>query len=71
MNIIWAKRINGTAKLNIESKGNDLGVIYGIVSEAKNNNANMLFAKNKILFKNDKFFKRGIVLNYFLPALNR
>ena len=71
MKITCAKSNKGTAKLNIESKGNDFGAMYGIVNEAKNNNARMLFIKNNSLFKNDKFFKRGIVLNYFLPALNR
>ncbi len=44
----------------MDRSGNDLGAIYGIVNEAKNNNAIMLFRKNTILFKNDRFFKRGI-----------
>ena len=61
----------GTNKLMIDNRGNDLGAIYGSVREAMNNKANILFIKNTILFKNDKFFKRGIVLYYFLPALKR
>jgi len=69
--MICVNNKRGTAKLNIESKGKDFGAMYGIVNEAKNNNAKILFIKNKILFKNDKFFKREIVLNYFLPALKR
>jgi len=59
MNTICANNNKGTAKLNIDKSGNDLGAMYGIVNEAKNNNANKLFIKNTILFKNDKFFKRG------------
>ena len=59
MKIICVKSKSGTAKLKIESSGNDFGAIYGIVNEAKNSNAKILFIKNTILFKNDKFFKRG------------
>jgi hypothetical protein len=55
----------------MDSSGNDFGETYGSVNEARKSNAIRLFKKNTILFKNDKFFKRGIVLNYFLPAWKR
>ncbi len=48
--------IKGIVKLIAESKGNVFGAIYGIINDAKNNNAKTLLKKKIILFRNDKFF---------------
>jgi len=47
---------NGMVKLNAERRGNVFGATYGIINDAKNNNANTLLMKKMILFINDKFF---------------
>ena len=57
---------NGTAKLNTDKTGSVFGGIKGMANEAKNNKAKMLLIKKIILFKNERFFiKPLLIFSYF------